>query len=324
MTKDAVLKRLAETTEYISGEVLASELGVSRNAVWKAVKSLENDGFIIEKLKNKGYRLSKDSNRLSAEIISANLKEKVTVYVYDEVGSTNSIAKEMAAQNVKSGTAVIAESQTDGRGRLGRKFVSPHGTGIYMSIIIRPDFEIETAPLMTTAVAVAVAEAVEKLSGEKVSVKWVNDIYINGKKICGILTEASMGLEMKKLDYAVIGIGINVRSLKGKIDSELSGIASSIEEETGKILDRNILCAEILKNVSKRISSIETKDFLLEYRKRELLTGNMITYNINGSSEQGFALGIDDNANLIVKDSQGNIRQLGAGEANLLRIENRC
>lgn len=323
--KTSLLKALVSADgEYISGGALAETLGVSRNAVWKAVKALESQGYCIESVQSKGYRLSENGNHLSAEIIKSRLNEETSaneIIVYDTVESTNDIAKKLASQGASDGTAVIADQQTAGRGRLGRAFISPTGTGIYMSVVIRPDFAVEYAPMITSASACAVAEAVEKLCGQDVNIKWVNDIYINGRKICGILTEASLGLEMKNLDYAVIGIGVNVRSVKNSFDDKLLETATSIEDETGVKADRNTLCAEILNRLAYYMKNVSNGVFLDEYRRREYLTGKQITANSGNEMIEGTAVGIDDNANLIVKLSDGEIRHLSSGEANLCRVK---
>lgn len=322
--KESLLETLAKSDgEYISGAVLAEKLGVSRNAVWKAVKSLEAEGFEIDAVTSRGYRISAENNRLSEKLISAfltagNLGKKIIVH--DEINSTNTTAKELASAGAEHGTVVVADMQTDGRGRLGRNFVSPKGKGLYMSVIIRPDFSIETASLITSAVACGVATAVEKMCGHDVKIKWVNDLYMNGRKICGILTEASLGMEMKSLDYAVIGIGINVRSAEGSFSRDLRISATSIEDETAVIPDRNRLCAEILNSLENYLDGIENRNFIKEYRRRELLTGNTITANVNGSTIIAFAEGIDDNANLIVKLPDGTLKNLSSGEANLCRV----
>lgn len=322
--KSELLKALADG-KYVSGAALAEGLGVSRNAVWKAVKALETEGFVIESSTAKGYRISPENNRLSAELIQSGLKTEQIgrrIYVYDEVDSTNSIAKKFASEDAPHGTTVIADMQSAGRGRLGRSFISPSGKGIYVSILVRPTFSLEFASMITTAAAVAGAEAVETLSGHEVGVKWVNDLYMNGKKICGILTEASMGLEMQSLDYAIIGIGINIRSVGTSFDAELKKRASSIEDESGVKVDRNALCSKLLNRIEKYFATIEERGFLEEYRRRELLTGNMITANVGSESIKGVAEGIDDNANLIVRLENGELRHIGSGEANLCRIAN--
>lgn len=323
--REEVLAALVQAEdEYISGAALAERLEVSRNAVWKAVKALEDEGYIIDSVTAKGYRISSESNRLSGKIIYSMLETSAlgrNITVLDETDSTNNRAKELAASGALHGTVVVADTQTAGRGRLGRSFVSPSGTGLYMSVIIRPDFSIETAPLITSCAACAAAEAVEELCGSPVSIKWVNDLYMNGRKICGILTEASLSLENNSLDYAVIGIGVNVRGVREIFSSELSSIATSVEDETGLKINRNKLCAEILGKLEKYLAAIESRAFLSEYRRRELLTGNMITANVGGETFTGKAAAIDDNANLVVELPDGTRKTLGSGEANLCRIK---
>lgn len=312
---------VASDGEFISGAALAEKLGVSRNAVWKAVKALETEGFVIDSVTAKGYRLSPENDRLAPELIKPFIRAEdmgAEVIVLSETDSTNNDAKRLASGGAAHGTVVIADTQTAGKGRLGRSFISPPGTGIYMSVIVRPELDISLAPMLTSAAACAVAEAVEELCGSEVRVKWVNDLYMNGRKICGILTEASMGLEMKSLEYAVIGIGINVRSVV--FDEELSRRATSIEAETGKKISRIQLCAEIINKLSEYLQKIADRSFLAEYRRRELLTGNEITAAAGSETITGKAVGIDDNANLIVELESGEVRHLGTGEANLLRI----
>lgn len=307
--------------EYISGSELARQLGVSRNAVWKAVKALENDGYNIESVTAKGYRLSSDNNVISSEIIASKNKSKRLcgeIIILNETTSTNNYAKELAANGAAHGTVIIAEKQTSGKGRLGRKFESPSGKGLYMSVIVRPEFPIEFAPLITSAAAVASAEAVEKLCDCHVGVKWVNDLYMNGKKICGILTEASLGLEMNMLDFAVIGIGINVRSFD--FGSELNSRVTTIEDASDKIISRNELCALILERLEIYLDGIENRSHLEEYRRREILTGNIITANAGNQTVRGFAEGVDDNANLRITLEDGKEFILSSGEANLCRI----
>lgn len=323
--KNKLLDALANAgNEYISGAALAAQLGVSRNAVWKAVKALSAEGYGIESAPSRGYRLTSDNNRLAAEFITPFLRTNAlgrVISVYSEIDSTNSRAKELASEGAVHGTTVVADMQSAGRGRLGRAFVSPSGKGLYMSVIIRPDYPTETASLITSATACATAEAVENLCGSEVRIKWVNDLYMHGKKICGILTEASLGLEMRTLDYAVIGIGVNVRKIGESFDSDLSMRATSIEDVTDLKLNRNELCAEILNCLEKYLDSLEERGFLAEYRRRELLTGNLITANIGGETITAKAVGIDDNANLIAELPDGSTRHLGSGEANLCRIK---
>lgn len=320
--RQSVLKAIAASDgQFVSGENLAASVGVSRNAVWKAVKSLENDGYLIEAVSSKGYRISPDNNKLCAEIISVGLKNQHNIIILDETDSTNNYAKKLAANGAGDGTIIIADAQTSGKGRLGRSFVSPPSTGIYMSLLIRPDISIEIAQLITSCAACAAAEAVEELCGCGVGIKWVNDIYMNDKKICGILTEASLSLETKSIDYSIIGIGINVLSIKSLFDDKLSIIASSIEDETGIKISRNRLCCAVINKLDEKLRNIENRSFLTEYRRREILTGNIITANTGGITVTGRAVGIDNNANLVIELDDGSRKTFSSGEANLCRIK---
>jgi len=320
--KENFIRELAKSGEnYVSGAEFAEKMGVSRNAVWKAVKSLENDGFKIDSTA-KGYRFSSDNNRLSAEIIGTYLKTSLIgrkITVFESIDSTNNYAKKTASDGAEHGTVIVADTQTAGRGRLGRSFVSPENTGLYMSIIIRPHFDLQTVSLITSAVACATSEAVEKLCGVKTGIKWVNDLYMNGRKICGILTEATLDLEMKSLDYAVIGIGVNVR--KCDFGEELNKTVTSVEQETGTVIDRNVLCAEILNSTEKYLDMIKSREYLSYYREREILTGHVITANAGNEKIIGKAVGIDENANLVIILDDGTERHLSSGEAGFCRIK---
>mgnify|MGYP003289379300 CR=1 FL=1 len=260
--------------------------------------------------------------RLSAEAVRSGLDSTDTerkIIVLDETDSTNNEAKKLAAEGVPHGTVVIADSQTAGRGRLDRQFVSPAGKGLYMSIIIRPESDIKFAPMITSAAAVAAAIAVENICGSEVQIKWVNDLYMNGKKICGILTEAAVNTDGKSLEYVIVGIGINVRSISDELEDELKLRASSIEDETGKILDRNVLCAAVLNELDTWLGKIEDRSYITEYRQREFLTGKRIIAESGGKIITGTAVGIDRNANLMVELPNGDIINLNSGEANLLK-----
>ena len=282
-------------------------------------KSQENYAAVQE---NKGTETAED-NRLSVKIITAELETKAlgrNIIVLDEVDSTNNYAKKLAASGAEHGTTVIADSQSAGKGRLGRSFVSPKGTGIYMSVIIRPDFSMETARLLTSCVACAAAEAVQELCGASVDIKWVNDLYMNGRKICGILTEASLCTETKSIGYAVIGIGINVLG-RDNLGDVLKDTASTVEAESGVKISRNSLCSVLLNKLEEYLGKIETREFLSEYRRRELLTGRLITANAGGEAITGTAVGIGENAELILRLEDGTVRSFGSGEANLCRIK---
>lgn len=320
--KEELMKKLAESgDEFVSGAALAEKLGVSRNAVWKAVKAAREEGFELES-SPKGYKLAKKNNHLSADVIRSALGDAAgdrTITVLDETDSTNIAAKELAAAGAVHGSVVVADKQSAGRGRLSRGFVSPPGKGLYMTVIVRPQLDMKSVPMITSAAAVGAALAVEELCGSEVQIKWVNDLYMNEKKICGILTEASLDLEMKSLDYAVIGIGINVRSVKEDFDEDLRLRATSVEDEAGVILDRNELCAKVLKNIDIWLDKIADRSYIIEYRRREFLTGKRITAEVDGKTITGTAVGIDRNANLMVELPDGDIINLNSGEATLHR-----
>lgn len=319
--KERVLERLLNSSDFISGQELAKSLNVSRNAVWKAVKSLESDGYSVEAVNNKGYKINSDCNILSEAVILKNL-ETVSygrnLIVLSEVDSTNNYAKNLAVNGASDGTVVISDYQTAGKGRMGRSFFSPQKTGIYMSIVIRPDIDMLSAQLITSCVAAATATAIENLCSADVKIKWVNDLYINERKICGILTEASMSFEEKKLDYAVVGIGINVGTTES-FPPELKSIVTSIEDETGQKVNRNLLCAEILNCFEKYMSNLESREFMTEYRRRSFIVGKKTAVSRNGKECVGIAVGIDDNANLIVRFENGEEYAVNSGEARIIK-----
>lgn len=260
---------------------------------------------------------------ISSEIIASALETKAlgqNIIVLDKTVSTNSYAKAIAAEGASHGTVVIAEGQTGGRGRLGRSFSSPKGKGLYMSVILRNVTDVALAPMITPAAAVAAAEAVRKTCGADVRIKWVNDLYLCGRKICGILTESSVK-GGGALDYAVVGIGLNVLGSDKALGEGLESIATTIEHETGQKYSRNALCAEILGSLERTLEALHTGSFLEVYRRLELLTGNMITACPSDETITGKAIGIDDRAGLIIQLEDGSVRALTTGEANLCRIK---
>ncbi len=199
---------------YISGGQISQELQVSRNAVWKAIKVLQSEGYDISATHSKGYCLSLSSDILSSQSINKYISSYPNVFeitVKKTVSSTNNIAKDLAHQGAKEGTVLISEEQTAGKGRLGKSFYSPSQTGLYMSIILRPQLTASQSLLITAAASVAVARVVENISGVRAKIKWVNDIYCNNKKVSGILTEASFNVENNGIEFIVLGIGVNIK-----------------------------------------------------------------------------------------------------------------
>ncbi len=310
--------------QFISGGELAAKLNVSRNAVWKAVKSLQDAGYQITAVTNKGYCLNDETDILSVQSIAKHLGrdyERFNIEVFKILDSTNNMLKTLAAAGEKEGKVVISEEQSAGKGRISRSFYSPAGTGLYMSLLLRPQFSPEKSSFITSAAAAAVARAIETVSGCEAKIKWVNDIYCNGKKVCGILTEASMNLETGGLEYAVLGIGVNVNPPAQGFPEEIREVASSVfdqEQSEGDIRSR--LAAEILKNFWEYYQALGEKTFLKEYRERSMIVGHEILVLQGGSSKKAMALQIDDSCHLIVEYEDGSLETLSSGEISIRRI----
>ncbi|WIH85634.1 biotin--[acetyl-CoA-carboxylase] ligase [Brachyspira pilosicoli] len=306
---------------FISGEKIANDLNVSRTAIWKAIKSLKNDGYNIHSVSNKGYALSKETDILSSKVIKNNMlkySDKFNFIIHKTVASTNITARELAINGAESGTVVIAEEQTNGYGRNGKSFFSPYGTGIYMSIILnlKKEKKIFNSSFITTAAAMAVSKSIEEISNENTQIKWVNDVFINGKKVCGILTEGAFSFEDGKLDYAVIGIGINVNLPKDGFPKELNNIAASINSKNNansntKSDIRNILVAKILENLYDYY--FNDVNFYEEYKKRSFLIGKKVSININNKEHIVKVLDIDKTFALVAEFQDGKIDKIVSG-----------
>ncbi len=234
---------------------------------------------------------------------------------FDEINSTNTYLVERAKLGASDKTVAIANRQTAGRGRRGKSFFSPENTGLYMSIIRRFDCDVKTAMLITPAVACAVADALESVSGKKMGIKWVNDIYSGGKKLCGILTETRFDFERDKLDYAVIGIGINLFEPKGGFPTELETVATAVFSECSEDM-RTAVIQAVLDNLEKYLPQIADKSFLEEYRRRSVLIGRTVNVIKGEDSYSAQVLGIDDSARLVVKAEDG-AQTLDSGEVSI-------
>ena len=304
---------------FISGEKLANDLNVSRAAVWKVIKSLKNEGYDILSVSNKGYALSKETDILSSKIIKDNMpkyRDKFNFVIYKTVESTNIVARGMAMNGADSGTVVIAEEQTSGYGRNGKSFFSPYGTGIYMSIILnlKKEKKIFNSSFITTAAAMAVSKSIEEISNENTQIKWVNDVFINGKKVCGILTEGAFSFEDGKLDYAVIGIGINVNFPKNGFPEEINNIAVSINKMQNNKDIRNILIAKILERMYEYY--FNNAAFYDEYKKRSFLIGKKVSLNIDNEEHIVKVLDIDKTFALVAEFQDGKIDRIVSGSVN--------
>ena len=319
-TKHRILELLEQNRgDSISGERLAGILNVSRNAVWKAVKELEKEGYSIEAVTNKGYRLSDQNDIVSIQGIKPFLSPQSKLYaenikIYKTLESTNKTAKEMAVAGAEHGTVIIADSQTKGRGRYSRSYFSPSG-GLYMSIILRPEvLNFENPTSVTAFAAVAVCEAIESISEKTPKIKWVNDILIDGKKVCGILTEAVTDFESGSLDWIVLGIGINVYIKTEDFPDDLQTSATSIFPNEKMFGVRNKLSAEIINRIlGYDITPMESEIFR-KYKKRLAILGDQVTVIQNKNEYKATVIDIDAAGHLVVKNENGEIITVSSGE----------
>lgn len=318
-TKNHVLRFLEEKKgQVVSGSEIAEALGLSRAAVWKAVHALQEEGYSISAASKRGYSLAQSSDILSSASILPYLKPNGTLnklHVYKELGSTNTTAKAMANDQAPHGTVVIAEHQTAGKGRLGRSFYSPDAQGIYLSVILRLNESTDISMLVTSAAAVAVCRAIREVAGIESQIKWVNDVYIEGKKVCGILTEASMDFESRQLDYLVLGIGINVT--ERDFPPEICDVATSLSHHCASPVDRSRLIGALLNELEAVISTLPSRGFLAEYRERSFLLGERINVITAKETQPGTALSVDDSGHLLVRMDTGELRTLSSGEVSV-------
>lgn len=322
--KQSVLRALGEARgASVSGEVLAQSLGVSRAAVWKAIKSLQGEGYRISAGTNRGYRLEEYPDLLTAEGISAMLPlelAQLDLRVFDEIDSTNLEAKRLAMTGL-SRCAVIADRQTAGRGRLGRSFYSPPGCGIYTSLLLRPrPDQLADVTLLTTAAGVAVCRALQKAAGVQAEIKWVNDLYLNGKKICGILTEGVTDFESGMIESIVIGYGVNFRD-DAHLPEELRPIVGSVFGAEPPTITRSALAAAMLAELLPLAEDLSSRSFLPEYRRRSMLLGREIVFSRAGGRFAAVAEGIDDNGGLVVRLPDGSRETLRSGEVSVRTAE---
>jgi len=319
---------MAENGEgYVSGGALSRKLSVSRSAVWKAVESLRADGHEISAVTNRGYRLESSGDTLSAAGIEAYLRTGgvFRIEVRKTVESTNTVLRGTAANNLPEGFVLVAEGQTAGKGRLGRGFHSPAGHGVYFSLLLRPGANTADAALITSAAAVAVARAIDKVFGIRVGIKWVNDLFVQGKKVCGILTEAVFGMESGMIESAVLGIGINITSPESGFPEGVRDVAAALtDRREGKDLERCRLIAATLDNFWEYYRNLAGREFLDEYRARSIVLGQDVLVLAGESAKPARALAIDDNCGLTVRFENGETATLNSGEVSIRHIAQRA
>ena len=318
--KDQILTYLKEHQGFISGQDLCDELQVSRTAVWKVINQLKEAGYQIEAVRNKGYRLTEDADILSQMELEGHFKAAgvLTPAVYcREVDSTNHYARKLAEEGAVHGTVVVAETQTAGKGRRGRGWVSPAGSAIYMSYILRPPIEPHQASALTLVAAMAVQKAVSRMLPVEARIKWPNDLIIEGRKICGILTE--MSSDMDGIRYVVTGIGINVNQLE--FPEEIRETATSLLAQTGQKLKRAALIAAIMNDFEHYYQSfITTADMsLLLDSYNQVLVNCMRTVAViePAGTWNGRALGINARGELMVEQEDGTVKNINSGEVSV-------
>lgn len=303
---------------FISGEQLSKQLGCSRTAVWKQIENLRAEGYVFEAVSRRGYRLIKapakfNIARLSSELQTQKLGRKI--HYYDTVTSTNTIAHEQVVQGAEEGTLIIAECQTDGRGRLGRPWFSPKGKGIWMSLVLKPRIPLFFTPQLTLVTAVALCRSIKRMCAVDIGIKWPNDLLISGKKVSGILLESSA--EDERLKYIVCGIGISANMQLDEFPDELQSIATSLAIEMGHEIEREKLVATFLKEFEDLFELYYTQGFSPIRSLWEALSvslGRPIhAYTAQGIIE-GIATALDESGALIIKQLDGQEVRIYAGE----------
>lgn len=320
-TKEKLLALLEDSKgTFFSGEEIARTLQVSRAAVWKAVNALREDGYTIDAVTNKGYRLSPDSDILSPQGIRRFLKPEyrdLDLTVLPTAPSTNALVREKANQGRPEGCVIVACEQTDGRGRYGRQFFSPVDSGVYLSLLLRPTaYSPQQATCLTAAAAAAMCQAIEAVTGQQPGIKWVNDIFLHGKKVCGILTEAAVGLETGTLNYMVLGAGVNLYPPAEGFPEEIQSIAGSVLEHSCPEA-KNRLVGEFLNRFWDFYARPECRAYLEDYRARSLAVGRRVTVLSNGQAVSAYAYGIDDDFRLLVRYENGDTEALSYGEIRI-------
>lgn len=304
---------------YISGEDLRLKLNVSRTAIWKHINALKEEGYNIETAHRKGYRLLEMEDKLFPEeikvLLSNNNIGKEVLY-FESINSTNSYGKEKA-DSLESGTVILSEEQLEGRGRRGKEWESSKGTGIWMSLVLKPDIQPTEGVKMTQIAAASVCKAIRKVTGLNALIKWPNDIVVNGKKVCGILTE--MAGELNEISYIVIGIGINANTVE--FSEDLKEKATSLYIEGNKKVDRKEIVIKILEEFEE-LYNLFIKELNLEHtleivKKYSAVLGKEIRIIQGKKEKRAKAIEIDNEGMLVIETDNGNIEPISSGEISI-------
>lgn len=323
MSRERVLALLREQQgAYLSGEAMSRTLGISRAGVWKAIEGLRQEGYTIASAPNRGYRLEQAPDRLREGELAGPLEGCVLgshLLCLEQIDSTNTEAKRQAMAGAPEGLVVLAEEQTGGRGRLGRSFQSPKGTGLYLSALMRPQLAPEATTNLTAWVAVAVCDGIEACCGVRPQIKWTNDIVLEGKKLVGILTELGLESETNTLDYMVTGIGVNVNQSPEDFSPEIRDMATSLSQILGRPVRRAELAAQIVLALDRMYAGYpeDRAEYLAKYRADCITTGHQVQLITPTARRQAFALEIDDDFNLVVELYNGKRETVSAGEVSV-------
>ena len=323
MSREQVLSLLLQQeNQYVSGEAMSRTLGISRAAVWKAIEALRQEGYTIQSAPNRGYRLDSAPDRvregeLTGPLAGCHVGEKLLCL--DTVDSTNTECKRQAMAGAPDGLVVISEEQTGGRGRRGRSFVSPPGKGLYLSVLLKPDCPLAQVPTLTAWSAVAVCDAVEQVCGVRPGIKWPNDVILEGRKLCGILTELELEAETAALRYVVVGIGVNISQTEADFGPEVAPVAVSLAQALGKAPRRAEVARALLDSLDRLYADFpqEGSRWLERYRADCLTVGKPIRVLSAGGERAGTALGIDEEFALRVAWEDGREETLSSGEVSV-------
>lgn len=321
--KTKILNMLRQAQDYISGQRLCDELNVSRTAIWKYMNQLKAEGYVIDSVSNKGYCLLETPDLVTKSEI---LSQLTTKWLGQEIGffevtdSTNIQAKKLAEAGCVHGTLVVADQQDQGKGRRGNGWVSPKGSDIFMTIVLRPNIKTIHAPMLTLVMALAVSKGIDEVTGLVSYIKWPNDIVVNNKKVCGILTE--MTTEMDDINYVVIGAGVNVN--RTTFSTDIEDKATSLCLESGSNHNRAFLINSILNAFEYYydlfIKKENLSDLMEDYNNKLINTGKEVRIINDNKSEIKIALGIDKDGGLMVENADGSVDTIISGEVSVRGI----
>jgi len=322
--RESVLLALKENNgEWLSGEGLSASLNISRTMVWKQIKQLQAEGYVVESSSKKGYRLVACPDILTAEEVCPGLTTEILgrgdYFYYPSVDSTNKQARILASEGYPEGTVVVAEMQTEGRGRRGRNWYSPAGQGMYMSLILRPHIPLKEISRISLMIAVAVAETLQEELGLPARIKWPNDILINNRKIAGILSEAIT--DMDGIEYIVIGIGLNINNPYSDFPDDFRTDPTSILAEKKQIVSRVKLMQSLLAKLEQHYFILQAGNFaetLSTGKRLSMVIGQMVSLETSQGLVTGRAVDIDDDGYLLVDDGSGVQHKVISGEIEVL------